>query len=202
MKVGMERVRRAGCASSLRLFSRGTAPRETATNTGRWSWNPVRRWCCPDRLQWRLAHTLAEPDGSTPERNRQRSASHEPHWRPPKLSGKSCHGSPCDRACRSLRGGMLQCRANSHGKSVGRRQEQGTDPRKKIREICNCRHNEPRISGTRMQEGDPSVARISFGQHSYPIVRGRPRTVGNAFGKPGKVENSQKSSNRKILEPT
>src|ERR1700732_3590938 len=56
-----------GCASSLRLFSRGTAPRETATNTGRWSWNPGRRWCCPDRLQWRLAHTLAEPDGSTPE---------------------------------------------------------------------------------------------------------------------------------------
>ena len=44
-----------------------------------------------------------------------------------------------------------------------------------------------------------SVARISFGRHSYPIVRGGPRTVGDVFGTPGKIENSQKKFKSKNL---
>src|SRR5438034_6131837 len=37
-------------------------------------------------------------------------------------------------------------RSNSLDTSVGRRREQGTDPRKKIRGIYDRRHNDPRIS--------------------------------------------------------
>src|SRR5436309_16026402 len=77
------------------------------TNRGRWSSNPVRRWCCPDRFQWRLSHTWAGPDGSTPERNRRRFASHEPRSHRPKLIWKPCHGDRYDRACCSLHGGCF-----------------------------------------------------------------------------------------------
>src|SRR5258708_1784463 len=162
----------------------------------------MRRWCCRDRFRWGLAHTLAEPDGSTLERNRRRSASHEPHWHRPKWSGKSCHGSPCDRACRPRHEGMLQCRADSHGKSVGRKREQGTDPRKKIGGVYNRHHNELRISGTHRREGDPSVERISFGQHSYLIVRIRLRNGRDAPGKPGKGrKQSEKFQIEKSWKP-
>src|SRR5438445_493493 len=139
------------------------------------------------------------PDGSTPERNRRRFASHEPRSHRPKLIWKPCHGNPYDRACCSLHGGMLRCRANSLDTSVGRRREQGTDPRKKIRGIYDRRHNDPRISETHRPEGDPSVARISFGQHSYPIVRGMPRTVADALASPERQKTVRKISNRKIL---
>ncbi len=171
------------------------------TNRGRWSSNPVRRWCCPDRFQWRLSHTWAGPDGSTPERNQRRSASHEPRSHRPKLSGKPCHGSPCDRACCSLHADTLRCRANSRGKSVGRRREQETDPRKKIRGIYDRRHNDPRISETRRPEGDPSVARISFGRNSYPIVRGWSQTLGMSSASLDRPKTVRKISNRKILKP-
>ena len=107
---------------------------------------------------------------------------------------------PCCIISRVALRDMLQCRADSHGKSVGRRREQGTDPRKKIRGIYDRRHNDPRISETRRSEGDPSVARISFGRHSYPIVRGWPWTVADVLGKPGKAENSQKNFKSKNLE--
>src|SRR6266478_3476145 len=95
---------------------------------------------------------------------------------------------------------MLRRRANSRDTSVGRRREQGTDPRKKIRGIYDRRHNDPRISETRRSEGDPSAARISFGQHSYPIVTGMlPKDALGSLERPQTVRKKFKSKNLENL---
>jgi len=79
-------------------------------------------------------------------------------------------------------------------------ESKGTDPRKKIHGIYDGRHNDPRISETRRPEGDPSVARISFGQHSYPILRGMLPTVADALASLERPKTVRKISNRKILK--
>ena len=154
------------CASSLPISSIGNVPTGTPTGKDRWWSSPVRRRCSSGPAPDLHRHTASVPGQSMFALRPRRYASLASRWHRPESSAGPAHESPCDRVSPPAPTGRSQCRADFHGRSVGRRPSPGIAPRRSAF-AHGDRHHTAQPAGRRSsRERTPSTARTRSGRHT------------------------------------